>query len=304
MQPIDRFQRFYIKQPDGNSFMSKQHEITIRIEKPCHANWNNMDPTEKGRHCNQCAKQVFDATYLSPEEIFKLMKEQKGKACLRMRTDMVDTALPLASKHWYEPISRYFKQVALFAGLQFLFLNQVKAQVKAVLTGNKDSDGTVKKYLKSVEIQGNLKESRTREAISDVHIIALKNNKFLGACFSDDSGHYQLNLKDSLENNEPIKLVFRSLTSMSFEIDSFVINKSKITIDTIYLVPSIALREVEIKPATGTITITTGISIMDMRPKKPSTPEKKLSLDILRNMPDPNPRPSRLDLSGEGYIIK
>src|ERR1700756_4455260 len=42
---------------------------TIQIPKPCHQDWNTMEPNEQGRHCLQCCKTVVDFTNQEPEEI-------------------------------------------------------------------------------------------------------------------------------------------------------------------------------------------------------------------------------------------
>lgn len=33
-------------------------KLQLSISEPCHENWHNMTPTEQGRFCNACAKEV------------------------------------------------------------------------------------------------------------------------------------------------------------------------------------------------------------------------------------------------------
>lgn len=56
----------------------------LSIPKPCTAGWENMGVTEKGRFCNQCAKEVIDFTKLSDSEIVSYLKAQKGSVCGRL----------------------------------------------------------------------------------------------------------------------------------------------------------------------------------------------------------------------------
>ncbi|MCC9020390.1 carboxypeptidase-like regulatory domain-containing protein [Flavobacterium lipolyticum] len=44
-------------------------KITISIPKPCHENWHEMSPTEKGKFCSNCQKNVIDFTKSSNREI-------------------------------------------------------------------------------------------------------------------------------------------------------------------------------------------------------------------------------------------
>lgn len=43
--------------------------MKITIPTPCHENWQNMTPNEKGRFCSVCSKTVRDFTDSSDEEI-------------------------------------------------------------------------------------------------------------------------------------------------------------------------------------------------------------------------------------------
>lgn len=53
--------------------------FNITIPKPCHENWSNMTPKEKGRFCSWCSKTVIDFTKQSEKEIQEYLIENKNK---------------------------------------------------------------------------------------------------------------------------------------------------------------------------------------------------------------------------------
>ncbi|MCT8339963.1 carboxypeptidase-like regulatory domain-containing protein [Flavobacteriaceae bacterium TK19130] len=74
--------------------------ITISIPEPCHEDWNEMTPTEKGRFCDQCTKEVVDFTSQSDEQIIKHL-EHNTKLCGRFRASQLDRKLQLERKEGF-----------------------------------------------------------------------------------------------------------------------------------------------------------------------------------------------------------
>jgi len=63
--------------------------FTISIPEPCTENWNEMTPTERGKFCAHCQKDVIDFSSKADFEIANLAKHKKGNFCGRF----VDTQL-------------------------------------------------------------------------------------------------------------------------------------------------------------------------------------------------------------------
>jgi hypothetical protein len=60
--------------------------LLISIPEPCHENWNEMLPCEKGAFCSACSKVVIDFTNLSDEEVKNYFFQNKGqKTCGRFK---------------------------------------------------------------------------------------------------------------------------------------------------------------------------------------------------------------------------
>lgn len=74
----------------------------ITIPKPCSENWENMSPTEQGRHCFSCEKEVVDFTRFSEQELlqyFSQPKTNEQKICGRFNQTQlhpisIETAKP------------------------------------------------------------------------------------------------------------------------------------------------------------------------------------------------------------------
>lgn len=70
--------------------MKTESQPKITIPKPCHENWNEMTPNEKGAFCAKCCKTVVDFTKKSIEEIVQHIEERKNeKVCGRFENEQI-----------------------------------------------------------------------------------------------------------------------------------------------------------------------------------------------------------------------
>ncbi len=67
--------------------------MKIQIEEPCHENWDEMTPKEKGRFCGACQKIVLDMTKYSDQEIIDFFKDKKYNVCGQLEENQVDREL-------------------------------------------------------------------------------------------------------------------------------------------------------------------------------------------------------------------
>jgi hypothetical protein len=61
----------------------KIKKFTISIPAPCTENWNDMTPTERGKFCAHCQKEVIDFSIKTDSEIANFIKQNKGNLCGR-----------------------------------------------------------------------------------------------------------------------------------------------------------------------------------------------------------------------------
>jgi hypothetical protein len=104
-------------------------KIQLTIAEPCHENWEQMNPVEKGRFCGSCQKQVVDFSTMSDREIAVFFKKPStGSVCGRFMHDQLDRDMEIPKKRI--PWVKYFFQFALPA-----FLFSLKANSQQVRMG-------------------------------------------------------------------------------------------------------------------------------------------------------------------------
>ncbi len=104
-------------------------KIQLSIPEPCHENWNAMTPTDKGRFCASCQKQVIDFSTMSDRQIAQFFKKPStGSVCGRFMQDQLDRDIDIPRKRI--PWVKYFFQFALPA---FLFSMKARAQGAVIL---------------------------------------------------------------------------------------------------------------------------------------------------------------------------
>jgi hypothetical protein len=105
--------------------MAKQLQLTIPT--PCHENWDNMTPVDKGKFCDSCQKQVVDFSNMSDRQVAEFFKKPStGSVCGRFMNDQLDRTIEIPKKRI--PWVKYFFQFALPAFLLSLKSSSVKAQ--------------------------------------------------------------------------------------------------------------------------------------------------------------------------------
>lgn len=83
----------------------------ISIPKPCNEDWNKMIPTEQGKYCAECQKEVLDFTHLTDKELVQRLDSGKNM-CGRFREKQLNvdfhslenTSIPLR-KWWLSAAS-------------------------------------------------------------------------------------------------------------------------------------------------------------------------------------------------------
>lgn len=86
-----------------NIFKANHMKFKVTIPEPCHEDWNTMTPTQKGRFCELCSKEVQDFTFKSNTQIASILANNNS-ICGRFRKSQLNTEISTKSTsrlpHW------------------------------------------------------------------------------------------------------------------------------------------------------------------------------------------------------------
>lgn len=99
--------------------------IHISIPEPCHENWHEMTPNEKGRFCQSCQKTVVDFTQMTNQQLYQAILHSGNQLCGHFHADQLNTPI-------YEKPSSISNWKRYLAGIVFpalLMSKSAKAQM-------------------------------------------------------------------------------------------------------------------------------------------------------------------------------
>lgn len=100
--------------------------IQLHIPEPCHENWDNMTPADKGRFCGSCQKEVVDFSVMTDREMAQFFKKPLGgSVCGHFSNTQLDRDIALPKKRI--PWVKYFFHVTIPA---FLISMKSNAQTR------------------------------------------------------------------------------------------------------------------------------------------------------------------------------
>lgn len=94
-------------------------KLQLTIPEPCHENWQQMTPTQQGRFCNACAKEVIDFSTMTDIQVLNYFTNLTNeKVCGRALPEQLDRTLsrpepPKKRLFWYW---NYFVMFLIFFG--------------------------------------------------------------------------------------------------------------------------------------------------------------------------------------------
>lgn len=107
------------------------NSFEVRIENPCGEDLSKMKPTQRGRFCEACKRDLVDFTKLPDQEIVKIFHQTNGDVCGWFRPDQLERPLSLPQEG---SSPNYLKYAASM--LLTMALGNAVAQEGTVVTPN------------------------------------------------------------------------------------------------------------------------------------------------------------------------
>ena len=168
-----------------------QTQTSIYIPKPCHEDWNEMTPTQQGKFCASCNKQVIDFSLMSDRQILNFIAHQSGTLCGRFDAEQLQRPLIepkiKKKKNWW---------MALTMPLLFLF---DKSEAQKIIP-----DTTISPIFKQPDIMGKLSYQPANQKTVTGKVLDTDNKPIAYATImlkgtkhgtvSDSSGNFSINI--------------------------------------------------------------------------------------------------------------
>lgn len=144
-----------------------QPRYIVSIPEPCHEDWEQMSPTERGRFCASCQKVVVDYSQMSDAQILAAIKKTgaSGLGCGRLSAQQQDRILLPAPDNGRR-LPRFTARVAAsLLGLQLL-AQDAGAQTKSDSAQVQPPGGPQQQPAQPLRLSGYLRDETTLRPIA------------------------------------------------------------------------------------------------------------------------------------------
>ncbi|GHB57450.1 hypothetical protein [Persicitalea jodogahamensis] len=186
----------------------KRSNYLLKIENPCPESWAEMSPTDSGRFCANCAKNVIDFTSLSDDQVLAILKKSSGNLCGRLEESqmnrfLVSNAEPSNKGRLFRLLTGLFLFSAAGSKAQQLIVREPMAMVEPPTQQEKflKEAKASPHYSQQNWISGRVISAENKAPVVNafVHPMAM-GKSYLAA--TDDDGYFKLLVPDSAATRE------------------------------------------------------------------------------------------------------
>lgn len=165
----------------------------LKIENPCHENWEQMTPMDRSRFCEVCQKKVHDLTSASIDEIYDLHKKQEGVMCGRVNGKLLNEQFVAAQlKMNQNSLRRNFFLATVICFGSFLF------SIQSSLAGNldqlKDHFLIQQDSIQELKISGVVRDKLNKELLPFCNVMLMTGDSVIAITNTDLDGKFSLNI--------------------------------------------------------------------------------------------------------------
>jgi hypothetical protein len=175
----------------------KEKQTIIKIGHSCGANWQNMSPTEQGRFCNSCNKEVVDFTHFSDKRLIDYLENNKTSVCGKVNNHQLNRTLISPATYRLPQFSKIYKFLAsiLFASI----ISKVEGQEPFTKEPTEQQPvyketTPLKQHSEYTTIKGKIIDEATKEPVPFVKVF-LTEDKLRFGCVSDFNGDFLLKIE-------------------------------------------------------------------------------------------------------------
>lgn len=179
----------------------KKH-FALTVPKPCHENWNTFTPTQKGKFCGACQKEVIDFTNWTDDEIKHYFKSSTTSTCGRFKQ-------PQLKIYQTETPAKVHSACAAFIAFLMLLVNEPAQAQTATTTPQEQIDEEKKVGLKLkvptvLTIKGLVIDEVDSLGIPGVNIV---RKGFAAETVTDANGKFEITIHNP-QINEALVISF------------------------------------------------------------------------------------------------
>jgi len=134
-------------------------KFQLTIPKPCNEKWSRMSPTEKGKFCASCRKEVVDFTGLTKQQLIAKVKSNKP-LCGRFKKEQLNKDIKEVEKNSFSNIAATVALTTLIFGTQEVLSQKACDKIEKQSSFIRDSIKKTKEEIKltSIEIKGKVQD--------------------------------------------------------------------------------------------------------------------------------------------------
>ena len=207
-------------------------KFKLNIPKPCHEDWQQMSPTQKGKFCASCQKEVIDFTKLSDTEITRKTKNAK-QLCGRFTSTQLEQEYIAASQNSLSRLGIALGLGSIIVVTQPSFAQEERKTQKSVLDfqenikDSADEKVDISKILENrAAVCGLMERISISGTVTDydgfpipgVNVISQNSSE---STHTDFDGNFEFSIYKPYDVDNDVVLVF---SSVGMETEYFTIN--------------------------------------------------------------------------------